>query len=422
MVSQFRAISLSHQQAPLHVREMFALDDTQLRVFAPKLREYFGIIELFIVSTCNRTELYYVSETDLNEGLIKALAAEKGLLDHSLYLPFFEQYQAQQAVTRLFEVAAGLHSKVVGDLQIPNQIKQSYQAIADVDMAGPFVHRLLHAIFYTNKRIAQETSFRDGAASVTYIAVALAEELLAIKTKPTVLVLGLGEIGTDVCKYLSDKAFARVLVCNRTAAKAENIAANLGFEVASFENLEQNLAQADLVISSARSESPLITKEILKKQPILGYKYLIDLAVPRSVEDDIEQVNGVLLYNIDNLQAKADRALSERMEAIPAVQNIINEAVADFADWSKEVMVGPTINKLKNSLEQIRKDEIARFVKGMSQTEADNIDKITQSIIQKIIKMPVVQLKAACKRGQADGMIEAINELFDLEKQPNQQH
>lgn len=416
MLSQFKAISLSHQLAPLHVREMFALDDAQLRTFAPKLKEIFGLNELFIISTCNRTEIYYLHEQNLNDDLVKALAAEKGILDFSLYLPFFEYHQQTEAALRLFEVSAGLHSKVMGDLQIPNQIKQSYQAIADVNMAGPFIHRLLHAVFFTNKRIAQETSFRDGAASVTYLSVSLAEELTINIQKPKLLVIGLGEIGTDVCKYLKDKPFASVTVINRTLDKSIRIAQEMGFEYASFEDLESKVAEADVIISSARAEKPLITTALLQKNKSLSYKYIIDLAVPRSVENDIEQVSGVLLYNIDSLQAKADQTLAERMSAIPAVQNIINESVANFADWSKEVMVSPTINKLKTSLEQIRKEEMARFVKGLNEQEAEKIDKITQSIIQKIIKMPVVQLKAACKRGEAENMIEAINELFDLEK------
>jgi glutamyl-tRNA reductase len=407
---------MSHSTAPLHVREMFSLDDPQLRAFAMRCKDILGLSELFVVSTCNRTEIYYLSEQDFSIDLLKVLSAEKGLLDHSLYIPFFEQFEGKNAVKRLFEVSAGLHSKVVGDLQIPNQIKQSYQAIADVDLAGPFMHRLLHSVFFTNKRIAQETSFRDGAASVTYISVSLAQELLANKPNAKIIVLGLGEIGIDICKYLKDSEFTNITLINRTLAKAERIAQENGFKVASIENLETEISTADFVISSARSESPLITKHQLIKAPKLGFKYLIDLSVPRSIEDDIETVPGVILYNIDTLQAKADQAMADRLAAIPAVNSIIAETVESFADWSKDAMVSPTILKLKNSLEQIRKEELARYLKNLSEVEAEKVDKITQSIIQKIIKMPVLQLKAACRRGEAENMIEAINELFDLEK------
>jgi glutamyl-tRNA reductase len=171
------------------------------------------------------------------------------------------------------------------------------------------------------------------------------------------------------------------------------------------------------VISSIRAENPFITKDLVLKNPPLSYKYLIDLSVPRSVEDNLEDISGVLVYNIDTLQAKADAALSKRMKAVPQVQEIIDEAVESFEDWSKEVVISPTIQKLKNALELIRKEEMGRFVKNLSADESEKLDKITQNIIQKILKQPVIQLKAACKRGEADNMIEAITELFDLEKQ-----
>jgi glutamyl-tRNA reductase len=416
MTSHFKAISLSHINTPLHVRETFALNQEQLKSFSIKLKDLFSLTDLIIISTCNRTEIYYTSEIDLSQGLIKSLSAEKGLIDHTLYLPFFQVHFGHEAVTRLFEVSAGLHSKVVGDLQIPNQIKQAYQISADLDMAGPFLHRLMHTIFYTNKRIAQETSLRDGAASVTYVAVSLAEELTVAINTPKILVLGLGEIGNDICKYLSDRNYGEVTVMNRTLTKTESFAKMYDFNLGLIENIAEEIAKADVVISSIRAENPLITKSIVAENPPLNFKYFIDLSVPRSVEEDLENVPGVLVYNIDTLQARADEALAMRMKAIPQVKAIITESVDGFDDWSKEVMVSPTINKLKNALEQIRKEEMSRFVKGLSTDESEKLDKITQSLIQKIIKLPVIQLKAACKRGEAENMIEAINELFDLEK------
>lgn len=416
MTSQFRAISLSHSNTPLHVRESFALNLEQQKAFSLKVKDIFQISDLLVISTCNRTEIYYSSVKDLSIELIKALTAEKGLFDHTLYSPFFQIHTANGAVTRLFEVASGLHSKVVGDLQIPNQVKQAYQSSADLEMAGPFLHRLMHTIFYTSKRIAQETSFRDGAASVTYVAVNLALELTSTVSKPKILVLGLGEIGTDVCKYLADMELSDVTLMTRTLSKAENLANIYGFASSNLDNLSTEIAKADVVISSIRVENTLITKDLINQNPPLSFKYLIDLSVPRSVDDNAEQIAGVLVYNIDTLQAKADEALTKRMEAVPFVQKIINESVEGFEDWSKEVMVSPTIQKLKSALEAIRKEEMGRYLKNLSPEESEKVDKITQNIIQKILKQPVIQLKAACKRGDADYMIEAINEIFDLEK------
>lgn len=418
MQNQFKSISLSYKSAPLAVREQVALNEDEIKNFSLRIRDMFDIQEVILVSTCNRTEVYYVSEENRNTDIIKLLLLDKGIATTDEYFAYFQQYNAQaDAVQHLFEVATGLHSQVVGDLQIPNQVKQSYQIAADLNMAGPFLHRLMHTIFFANKRVAQETAFRDGAASTSYAAVALTEEMTQNIALPKVLILGLGEIGIDVCKNMADKEFAEITVMNRTRAKAEAIAEGHNFRIADFVDMEEEIKRADVIISSVMIDKPLITKEMIQSMGILTFKYFIDLSVPRSVEENLEEIPGVLVYNIDTLRQRADEALQTRLESIPHVQQIISEATAGFEDWSKEMVVSPTINKLKNALEQIRKEELARHLKNLSPEESEKLDKITMGIVQKIIKMPVLQLKAACKRGEADQLVDVINEIFDLEKQ-----
>lgn len=418
MQNTFKAFSLSHKSAPLAVREQVALTENEVKDFSIKIKDLFGIKECLVVSTCNRTEIYYASEGDFTSHLIKTLLAQKGIIDTDSYFVHFQQFNVQEeAVKHLFRVATGLDSKVVGDLQIPNQIKQSYQIAADLNMAGPFLHRLMHTIFFSNKRVAQETSFRDGAASTSYAAVALTEGLTQNINNPKVLILGLGEIGIDVCKNIADKEFAEITVMNRSREKAEKIAAGRNFRVADFSDLTREIKRSDVIISSVMIDKPLITKELIESIGILTYKYFIDLSVPRSVEDSVEDISGALVYNIDSLRERADEALRIRMAAIPQVEQIIEETIVGFNDWSREMVVSPTINKLKNALEQIRKEEIARHLKNLSAEESERIEKITMGIVQKIMKSPVLNLKAACKRGDANQLVEVINELFDLEKQ-----
>jgi glutamyl-tRNA reductase len=418
MQNIFKAFSLSHKSAPLAVREQVALTESEVKDFSIKIKDLFGIQECMVVSTCNRTEVYYTSERDFTTDLIKTLLVQKGIIETESYFVHFQQFNFQEeAIKHLFYVATGLESKVVGDLQIPNQIKQSYQISADLNMAGPFLHRLMHTIFFSNKRVAQETSFRDGAASTSYAAVALTEGLTQNINNPKVLILGLGEIGIDVCKNMADKEFAEITVMNRTRAKAEKIASGRNFRVADFSDLEREVKRSDVIISSVMIDKPLITKELIDRIGILTYKYFIDLSVPRSVEDSVEDISGALVYNIDSLRERADEALRIRMAAIPQVERIIEEAIIGFNDWSREMVVSPTINKLKNALEQIRKEEISRHLKNLSSEEAERIEKITMGIVQKIMKSPVLNLKAACKRGDADQLVDVITELFDLEKQ-----
>ncbi|MFY7889455.1 MAG: glutamyl-tRNA reductase [Spirosomataceae bacterium] len=422
MQNQFKALSLSYKSAPLAVREQVALNEDEIKNFSLKIRDLFNINETLIVSTCNRTEVYYVADENHNADIIKLLLIEKGIVDKGEYFGYFEQFNLQlEAIQHLFEVATGLHSKVVGDLQIPNQVKQSYQIAADLNLAGPFLHRLMHTTFFANKRVAQETSFRDGAASTSYAAVALTEEVTQLIALPKILILGLGEIGIDVCKNMAEKKWD-ITVMNRTRAKAERIAQGHDFRVADFADLEEEIKRADVIISSVLIDKPLVTKEMVARMEILTFKYFIDLSVPRSVEDNLEEFAGVLVYNIDTLRQRADEALQSRIDAIPHVREIIAEAIVGFEDWSKEMVVSPAINKLKNALEQIRKEEMARHLKNLSPSESEKLEKITMGIVQKIMKLPVLQLKAACKRGEAEQLVDVLTELFDLEKQPEYSH
>ncbi|WP_159466918.1 glutamyl-tRNA reductase [Dyadobacter sp. 3J3] len=415
MYNHFKSISLSHRNAPLSIREQLALSEEGAKGIMLRLKDFFEVSDVLVVSTCNRTEIYYSSAEDLNEEIIKLLLIEKGVSDVQPFLDYFDRFgEGETAVQHLFEVATGLHSQVVGDMQIPNQIKHAYQWTADLNMAGPFLHRLLHTIFFANKRVAQETFFRDGAASVSYAAVELLDGLMP---NPKILVVGLGEIGTDVCRNLAQKTGSDVTLVNRTASKAEALAQELGFKVADFENIEHEIAQADIIVSSIARDEAFFTKEMMVRLRGMSFKYFIDLSVPRSVSPEVEEIPGVMLYSIDSIRSRADEALTRRLESVPQVREIIGEAVLEFNDWSKEMIVSPTIQKLKGALEQIRKEELTRFTKNLSDSELEKVERITTSMMQKILKLPVLQLKAACKRGEAETLIDVLNDLFNLEKQ-----
>ncbi|MCV9388083.1 glutamyl-tRNA reductase [Reichenbachiella ulvae] len=421
MHNQFKAVGLSYKKTPLEIRELFSMDEKTSKAFLALLSDYAEVSEAMVVSTCNRTEVYYSATSDQFETVVKLLCLSKGITDTANYLQYFFNYtDHKEAVLHLFHVAIGLEAQVVGDLQIINQVKNAYQWSADEDMAGPFIHRLLHTIFYTNKRVVQETAFRDGAASVSYATVDLIGELTSAIEEPKILVLGLGEIGEDVARNLEKITRKQVKVCNRSIEKAENIAAELGFDVIDFAHYADAALEADVIISSVSISEPIITKALFTDNKLLSHKYLFDLSVPRSIEQDIESVNGLLLYNIDNIQAKASKTLERRLASIPDVEAIINEALSDFDKWAQEMEVSPVINKLKNALEDIRKTEIARHLKKVSTEETELVDKVTKSMMQKIIKLPVLQLKAACKRGEADSLIEVLNDLFNLEQQEEQ--
>ena len=418
MENAFKTVGISFEATPIHVREKLALNELEVKQLLNFSRDFTTATDVLVISTCNRTEVYYNHHNDLSEQLIKGLCLVKQVNYTEVVDHFFSALDNNDAVKRLFNVSLGLEAQVVGDLQVINQIKNAYQWSADENMAGPFLHRLLHTIFFTNKRVVQETPFRDGAASVSYATKELVADLTAGISKPNVLVLGIGEIGKDVCRHLSEGNF-EVTIANRTQAKADELALECGFEVIPFDQAFDAVASADVIICSIAQNEPTLTSDFVRSLNIYSYKYFIDLAVPRSIDENIENIPGALVYNIDSINNKATQALENRKNSIPQVKQILTEALADFEDWSKEMIVSPTIKKLKSALETIRQEELERYLKDADSVEAKLADKITKSMMQKVMKLPVLQLKAACKRGEAETLIDILNDLFDLEKQPH---
>ncbi len=412
----FKFAGLSFKQTPIEIREKLALNEHECRKMLDFMKEFTEAEEALVLSTCNRTEIYYSSEEVLTEEIIKGIATIKGIPSSNIGQYFTDQNDAGDAVRHLFRVSMGLEAQVVGDIQISNQVKRAYQWSADVELAGPFLHRLMHTIFFTNKRVVQETPYRDGAASISYAAKELVEDLSSEIISPRILVLGLGEIGKDVCRNLQDSRFDSITIINRTHSKAREMAEECGFMTAPFENLEEEIDKADVIISSVSGKDPFITRQIVEKLDILTVKFFIDLSVPRSVDLHIEEIPGALVYNIDHISLKVSEAVERRLSAVPDVERIIEESLADFQSWSREMVVSPTIKKIKNALEEIRTRELEKYVRSATPEQAALIDKATRGMMQKIMKLPVLQLKAACQRGDADNLIDVLNDLFDLEK------
>ena len=417
MRNNFKTLGLSFKNTPIDIREKLAMNEGSAKKLMKFINDFTEATDVLVLSTCNRTEIYYNHVNDYSKEILQGIAFLKEAEVKDIEQHFTVCNDHHQSVRRLFEVSMGLEAQVVGDLQISNQVKQAYQWSADEDMAGPFLHRLMHTIFYTNKRVVQETPFRDGAASVSYAAKDLIEDLTGEFINPKILILGIGEIGKDVCRNFVGSKLSDISITNRTEAKGRALAAECNFKFIPFDQVEQAIIDADVIISSIAKDEPFITKSFVSQIEILSHKFFIDLSVPRSVEIEVEEVPGALVYNIDDIQSKASKALDRRLAAIPDVKLIITEAIEEFNEWSKEMIVSPTIKKLKHALEEIRKEEIARYLKDADAREQQIVDKVTKSMIQKVMKLPVLQLKAACKRGDAENMIDILHDLFDLEKE-----
>ena len=413
MYESLKVVGLSHDSSPISIRESVAFSENESRNFLDRMREILGVEEALILSTCNRTEIYYTSDLDLSNAILNLLKTEKKIVDDGIDSYFWNK-EKLPALRHLFRVALGLEAKVLGDIQISNQVKKAYQCSADQHLSGPFFHRLMHTIFYANKRVVQETVFRDGAASVSYACVGLVQQFIQNFSDPKILVLGLGEIGRDVADNMEEMN-ASITLSNRNALTTQTLAKQYGYEVLPFEELLKNIAKFDVIISSVQVPKPIIMKDHIPEQ-LLSQKLFVDLAVPRSMDPEIDTIDGIILYNVDQIEEQTSGIIERRRAAITEVELILDETIGELKNWSLEMEVSPTIKKLKKALEEIRKEEIARYVGKITEVEQDLIDKVTKRIVQKVIKLPVLQLKAACKRGEAETLVEVLNDLFNLEK------
>ncbi|MFO7259048.1 MAG: glutamyl-tRNA reductase [Bacteroidota bacterium] len=416
MQENFRALILTYKMAPVEVREQVSLNEEGVKKLLTFAQSYTSASDVLVVSTCNRTEIYYQSEKDHRAEFLNGLKLIKGIPVEEAD-GYFVDLKGEAAIRHLFEVAIGLDAQIIGDLQVSGQVKSAYQWSADMNMAGPFLHRLMHTIFFTNKRVVQETTFRDGAASLSYATTEMIQELAGGNRRAKILVLGVGEIGQDVVRNLIDQDFdpQQVVVLNRTPDKARKLAEQGGFRYGGLDKLAEEVRQADIVVSSVSGTSPLITADLLGGS-LLSHKFFIDLSVPRSVDPALENIPGVVLYNLDEITEKTQEAVNRRRAAIPRVQEIIQEALEEFEDWAREMIVSPTIQKLKNTLEQIRREELARYLKNATPAEAARLDEMSRSFMQKILKYPVLHLKAACRRGDSESISELLHDLFNLER------
>ncbi|MEQ9009530.1 MAG: glutamyl-tRNA reductase, partial [Ekhidna sp.] len=352
----FKAIGLSYKNAPIEIREKVAFSELEAGDFLMKLKEVFAIEEALLVSTCNRTELYFTSPVEVTSKIISLIAAFKSLTASQLEASFIS-YDGVEASKHLFNVALGLESQVLGDIQISNQVKRAYQQSADLNLAGPHLHRLMHTIFYANKRVVQETRLQDGTASVASVAVDLIGGFISNIERARIALIGLGEIGQNVLENLNTDETSITLV-NRTKSKAVKLAEGRDIAVCDFDDLDQVISDNDVIISAVSSKNPILTSASFSSKSI--HKLLIDLSVPRSMDQDLENVPGISLYNVDQLTERTLKARKIREKSIPDAEKIVEEELGNFMSWKSEMEVSPTIQRLKSALDQIRKEELAR--------------------------------------------------------------
>jgi glutamyl-tRNA reductase len=423
------AVGLSHHTAAVDVRERMWLSAEEIRAALLHLRErYFS--ECVIVSTCNRTELYGVPQDPAcNESTVRNyLVGLKGATGDIQPDHFFVHHNGS-AVHHLFKVAAGIDSMVIGDIQILSQVKEAFQESRNVQALGPVFNRLMQSALHVGKRTRTETSVCEGAVSVSYAAVELANKIFADLSRRSALLVGAGETGELTMKHLVGKGVGKVRVANRTREKAEALVSHLGGEVVEYDHLSEALRYSDIVITSVGSPSHVLSVDqvaSVTRQRQHSPLFIIDIGVPRNVDPAVKKIDNVFLYDIDSLTSIVDRNLEKRTAEIPKVTNIIREELVEFFRWYNALQVAPTIQELRASLESIRQQEVEKNINRFKPEDRELVEMLTRRIVNKILHNPTTTLKQGAENGSrgAETMtrVKALRDLFGMTSPPEENH
>jgi glutamyl-tRNA reductase len=323
-------VGISHHTADVDTRERYSC--------APEgsnLARAVNCAESLVLTTCNRVELYGASESPVaTDEIVRGLLRAGD--DASAAPESFYRYEAEECVQHLFRVACGLDSMVVGETEILGQTKKAYEAARLSGCAGPYLHRLFQRAFRVAKQVRTRTEIQRGSVSVGSVAVDLAVRIFGDLSDRRVLLLGAGEASERTARALLSRGVGDLRVTNRSPERAEALAAAVGGRAVPFGQWQEQCGEIDILITSTASEEPLLTRRILA--PIICERldrplFIIDIAVPRDVARDVNEMEGVYLYDIDSLHAIAEQSLASRRQQIAAGEQIIAEHVADFAGW-----------------------------------------------------------------------------------------
>jgi glutamyl-tRNA reductase len=347
----FFCVGISHHTADVELRERFAGHAEVDRV----LREEVGCSEALLLTTCNRVEIYAAAEESIPTGRIAHCLLTNGMELHEDDVDAFYRYEALRCVQHLFRVASGLDSMVIGETEILGQAKKAYAAAGESGAAGPFLHRLFQRAFRVAKQVRTRTGITRGAVSVGSVAVDLAEQIFGHFETRKVLLLGAGEASERTARALMKRGVRDIRVANRSKERAEALSALISGRAVSMEEWETQCREVDILISSTAAAIPIVTPHNLG--PLLRDRldrplFIIDIAVPRDVAPEVNELEGVFLYDIDSLQSIAQQSLALRREQIAIGEEIIAGHVNDFSDWfaaARERVVGESSLRVSES-------------------------------------------------------------------------
>ena len=420
---RIQVVGCSHHDAPITVRERLAFSAQQARDALARWREEFPDCEIVLLSTCNRTELYAATEGSAGphgEEVARFLTAFHGIVPEEVAQHLF-CYEDADAVRHLFTVAASLDSMVVGEPQILAQVKQAYQAATEQQGTGPLTHAVFQAAIKVARRIAVETTVHQRRVSIPSVAVAdFARQIFETFDDKAALVIGAGEMAEETIRYLRDEGTRQIMVVNRSQLRAEELAARWQGQAVLWDQLDRALAEADLVVSTTGSSEPIVSAahfaEIAKargQRPI----FILDLALPRDFDPEINRRPEVYLYSIDDLREACERNRKARDKQLPAAQRIVEQETLEFMGELHHRATGPVIRRLRQGWQKPKEDELRRLFHKLPELDERQQGEIRQSferLINKLLHPPLESLRDESRNGIPSTLLEALARLFQL--------
>jgi glutamyl-tRNA reductase len=412
-------LGLSHHTAPLPLREKMAIGENLLGAFLDEQHSTGKVDEIVMLSTCNRVEIYFASSyREFGQMIEDWTAASKvnsqELRDHSYSL------QDHEAVRHLFRVTAGLDSLVTGESQILGQVSQAYQFARARQTAGQQLSKLFQAAIFSAKRVQSETKLSRFSASVPSLAVKLASRQNKRLEQAHVLLVGAGEMAELAVEALRKRGVEQFSVVSRTLHSSAKLAKRWNGRAGTLDQLSEYVEMADVLVCSSSSQNYLINKEMIDKvMPTRQQRPLtiLDIAVPRNVHPDVEQLQNVSLYDMDDLQQAVEISQSGRTNELPKAEQIVEEQVRSFIAYLSSLDAIPVIRSLREQAENIRQNELQKTLKrlpGLDQSQRDQISALTHSIVGKLLHNPTALLRQRAASENGDQYADIARQLFGL--------
>ena len=415
-------VGVNHKTTPVEIREKLAFTKGKIEESVNHLFNFPDIIEHTILSTCNRVEIY--ARANSQDSAIKSI--KQFICDfHQLSLveleDHFYSYSNKEAVEHLFRVSSSLDSMILGEAQILGQVKEAYSLARDLRSTGLVLNQLFEKAFSIAKKVREETGIAERSVSISSAAVELAQKIFDDLENHTVMLVGTGEMAELAAKHLISYGVKTIYVTSRTYERAANLARTLNGSALDFEAFKNELHRADIVITSTSAPNFIIKKEIVEKaiherknKPI----FFIDIAVPRDIEPDVNDLENVYLYDIDDLQVVVSANIKEREKEAKNAMNFISQEVTKFNNWVGALDAVPTIVEIRKKAENIRKQEIEKTLKKISHLSEDDkqlLRQMSSSMINKILHKPTIKLKQKTQSEDGHVYLKAIRHLFHLD-------